>query len=205
MYCVVRQYKMKPVEDLDKLIDLIRDGFLPIITKAPGYVGYSVARSAEGDLVTTGFFQDRAGADESVRLAADWVRDNMSWAVDGPPKVTEGEIRLQERRGGEPTYGLLRRGKVQPGKLNETVDFMRGTFVPMFAELPGFVSLSMTEVGPDEFMAISAWRDRGGAQEAARRANAFMQENAGHLIAGPPEMIEGEIKLRHVDEAVLAR
>ena len=200
MYCVVRQYKMKPVDDLDKLMDQIRNGFLPIVTKARGYVGYSVALTTEGDLVTTSFFADRAGADESVRLAADWVKENVGWAVDGPPKVTEGEVQFHERRGGEPAYGLLRRGKLQAGKFRETVEFMRGKFVPMLAELPGFVNMSMTQVGPDEFMTLSTWRDRESAHEATRLATAFMQENAGHLIDGPPEMIEGELKLRHVDE-----
>ncbi|HET9392478.1 MAG TPA: hypothetical protein VFO29_02975 [Candidatus Rubrimentiphilum sp.] len=203
MFCVVRQYKMKPVEDFTKLIDQVRDGFLPIVSKAPGYVGYSVARTTDGDLVTTGFFQDRAGADESVRLAADWVKENLASAVDGPPRIMEGEVQFHERRTGEPAYGLLRRGKVQAGKFHEMVAFMRDKFVPMVSGVPGFVNMSMTQVGPDEFMTLSTWRDRDSAHEATRRATAYMQENAGHLVAGPPEMIEGELKLRHVDEAVL--
>ena len=203
MYCVVRQYKMKSPEDIDKVIDGIRDAFLPIVSKERGFVGYSVALSEQGELITTGFFQDRAGADESTRLAADWVRDNMKSAVDGPPKVTEGDVRIQERRGGEATYGLLRRAKLQSGKMNEALDLMRGKMIPMLAEVPGFVSTALLEVGPDEFLTLGAWRDRASAQEATRRGMAFMQEHAAHLMAGPPEMIDGEIKLRHINEAVL--
>jgi len=195
---------MKSPGDIDKVVEKARSGFLPIVTKEPGYAGYSIALSEQGELITTGFFQDRAAAEDSTRLAADWVRDNVADSVEGPPKVTEGEIRFHERRGGEPTYGLLRHGKVQPGKLNETLDLMRSKLVPMFAELPGFVSMSVTELGPDEFLGLSAWRDRASAQEATRRATAFMQENAAHLMTGPPEMIEGEIKLRHVNEAAFA-
>lgn len=201
MYCVVRQYTMKPVDDFDGLIGQVRDGFLPLVMKAPGYVGYSVARTTDGDLVTTGFFQDRAGAEESVRLAADWVRENLASAVDGPPKIIEGEVQFHERRDGDPAYGLLRRGKLQPGKFQEMVAFMRDKFVPMVSGVPGFVNMSVSQTGPDEFMTLSTWRDRDSAHEATRRAMAYMQENAGHLIAGPPEMIEGELKLRHVDEA----
>ena len=201
MVCVVRRYKMKPVDDFDQLIDRVRDGFLPIVMKAPGYVGYSVARTTDGDLVTTGFFQDRAGAEESVRLAAGWVKENLASAVDGPPAIIEGEIQFHERRDGEPAYGLLRRGKVQPGKFQGMVAFMRDKFVPMVSGVPGFVNMSISQVGPNEFMTLSTWRDRESAHEATRRATAYMQENAGHLVAGPPEMIEGELKLRHVDEA----
>jgi len=60
--------------------------------------------------------------------------------------------------------------------------------------LPGFVNLSMSKVGPDEFMTLSTWRDRESAHEATRLATTFMQRKRGHLIAGPPEMIEGELK-----------
>jgi hypothetical protein len=52
-------------------------------------------------------------------------------------------------------------------------------------------------------MTLSTWRDRESAHEATRRATALMQDNPGHLVAGPLEMIEGELKLRHVDEQAI--
>lgn len=203
MYCVVRQYKMKSPEEIDTLVDQVRTGFLPIISKAPGFIGYTVAHSEQDELITTGFFQDRAGADESIRLAADWVRENVSSAVDGPPKVTEGEVRVQERREGEATYGLLRRAKLQPGKMDAALDLMRNRMLPLLSEVPGFISLALFTPGSDEFVTLSAWRDRASAQEATRRATAFIQQNAGDIIAGPPEMIDAEIKLRHVNQEAL--
>lgn len=203
MYSVVRLYKMKSAKDIDKVVDATRGGFLPIVTNAPGFVAYTMAMSANGELVTIGMFADRAGAEESTRLAADWVRDNVAWSVEGPPKIAEGEVRIQERRGEDAAYGVLRRVKLQPGKLNEALELMRTKLVPMLSSLPGFSRVAVFESGPDELLSLAAWRDRTSAEEATRRAMAFMQENAGDLVTGPPEMIDADIKLRHVNEAAL--
>ena len=203
MYSVVRLYKMKSTGDVGKVVAATRSGFLPIVTKAPGFIAYTMALSADGELVTIGMFADRNGAEESTRLAADWVRDNVAWSVEGPPKIAEGEVRIQERRSEDATYGVLRRVKLQPGKSNEALELMRTKLVPMLSSLPGFSRIAVFESGPDELLSLAAWRDRASAEEATRRAMAFMQENAGDLVTGPPEMIDAEIKLREVNEAAL--
>lgn len=204
MYAVVRLYKLKSTGDVDKVVETTRNGFLPIVRKAPGFIAYTMAVAEGGDLVTIGMFQDRAGAEESTRLAAGWVRDNLAWSVEGPPKIAEGEVRIQERRTENASFGVLRRAKLLPGKSNEALELMRTKLVPMLAELPGFARGAVFESGPDELLTVAAWRDRASAEEASRRAMAFMQENAGDIMAGPPEMIDAEIKLREVNEAALA-
>jgi hypothetical protein len=37
-------------------------------------------------------YEDQAGADESVRVAHDWVRDNAATLIPNPPQVTEGQV-----------------------------------------------------------------------------------------------------------------
>jgi hypothetical protein len=37
-------------------------------------------------------FEDQAGADESVTVAHDWVRDNAATLIPNPPQVTEGDV-----------------------------------------------------------------------------------------------------------------
>jgi hypothetical protein len=40
-------------------------------------------------------FQNEAGAEESNRLAADWVRQNLVELVETPPDTTAGEVHVQ--------------------------------------------------------------------------------------------------------------
>jgi quinol monooxygenase YgiN len=202
MYAVVRLYKMKSTGDIDKVVETTRNGFLPIVAKAPGYVAYTMAAAAGGELVTIGFFTDRAGAEESTRLAADWVRDNLAWSVEGAPKIAAGEVRIQEVRDGEATYGTMRRGKVKPGKMDEALELLRSKLLPVLTSTPGFVRAAFLESGTDEYLSLAAWTDRASAEEATRRAMALMQEQ-GNVIAGPPEMLDAEIQLHDVNEAAL--
>ena len=59
----------------------------------PGFVSYAAVRRVDGGMTVT-VCQDKAGADESSRRAAGWVKENVS-AMANPPVVTEGSTVLQ--------------------------------------------------------------------------------------------------------------
>jgi hypothetical protein len=190
-------------KDIDTVVAAVRDGFLPIVTRIPGFGSYTVALSEAGELVTIGFFLDRADAEESTRLAADWVRDNVMWAVEGSPKTTSGDVRLQERLGGDVGYGTVRRWKLQPGKMDQALGLFRSQLLPLLSSTPGFVTVAILESGPDEFLSLAAWRDGASAEEATRHAMAFIQQHAADLLVGLPEFLGGKIMLREVNEPAL--
>ncbi|MDQ2982954.1 MAG: hypothetical protein M3R70_03375 [Actinomycetota bacterium] len=48
-------------------------------------------RTAEGT-TTVSVYDDEAGAEESPRQAADWVRDNAGELTPSTPQVTGGEV-----------------------------------------------------------------------------------------------------------------
>ncbi|MFF3920109.1 hypothetical protein ACFYZB_43185 [Streptomyces sp. NPDC001852] len=43
-------------------------------------------------MISTSVFEDRAGAEESVTRAADFVRDNLASLLPNPPQVTAGQV-----------------------------------------------------------------------------------------------------------------
>jgi hypothetical protein len=51
-----------------------------------------VSNTADGGATIT-ICEDQAGTEESVRRAAEWVRQNVQGA-DSPPEITEGEVGL---------------------------------------------------------------------------------------------------------------
>ncbi len=202
MYGVVREYTVIPSQDSGEIVSRIRDEFLPIIRDTQGLKSYGVMVTDKGELVTVGMFVDRKGADESVERAREWVRENMASAV-GPPKVTSGEVLIAERVGEGTGFGVLRRVRLNAGARNEAVELMRSKLMPMLKEVPGFLRGAVIAAGPDELLVVGAYRDRASSEEATRKAMPFMQQNAGHLMAGPPAMSDGEIKLFHVNETAL--
>ena len=59
-----------------------------------GFRSWYLVRTGDG-LTTVTLCEDRAGAEESVRVAASWLRENMPDLVSGEPEVATGEVALQ--------------------------------------------------------------------------------------------------------------
>ena len=62
--------------------------------RAPGFRAWYLVRTGDG-MMTITLCDEQAGADESVRLAAGWIRDNMPQLAPNPPEVSNGEVTLQ--------------------------------------------------------------------------------------------------------------
>ena len=91
MHAVVRRYQFdsKSSAEVDRRI---QESFVPLIRKAPGFVAYYWLDTGAGVGVSLSVFQDKAGAEESVRLAADFVKESLAGLL-GKPDVTQGEVR----------------------------------------------------------------------------------------------------------------
>ena len=91
MFAVIRHYhfdKNKSAE-IDRVI---REGFVPLVRKAKGFVHYYWLDNGDGEGASFGLFKDKAGADESVHIAADFVRDRMSKLLTQKPEIIEGPV-----------------------------------------------------------------------------------------------------------------
>ena len=88
MYAVVRSYSGQGAAELFDLIEQRVEDVTALIKGVPGFVSYTAARTAEGGVTVT-VCQDKAGTDESSRVAAGWVKENSAATVN-PPAITEG-------------------------------------------------------------------------------------------------------------------
>ncbi len=95
MYVTVRRYEMHPFA-VDELMRRVEEGFAPIISKAPGFIAYYALDAGEGVVASVSMFADQAGAEESNRLAADYVRANLASLVPNPPEITAGDVQVHK-------------------------------------------------------------------------------------------------------------
>jgi hypothetical protein len=91
MFVSIRKYK---TTSPDEVLRRAGSGFVPIVRKAPGFVEYYTVNAGNDVVVSVSVFDAKAGADESNRLAADWVKQNIASLVAGPPDIMEGEARV---------------------------------------------------------------------------------------------------------------
>ncbi len=91
MHAAVRTYQVDP-HKVDEFKQLVNETFLPIIEGAPGFRAYYALEAGDGGIVSVSVFDDRAGAEESTRMASDNIRRNMASVAPNPPEVLEGEV-----------------------------------------------------------------------------------------------------------------
>lgn len=95
MHASIRRYKVDS-KSVGEVFRQANAGFVPTISKVPGFVGYYGLDAGNGVLVTISLFNDQTGAKESERAAAEWVGKNVSHLLQTPPEITTGEVRMQK-------------------------------------------------------------------------------------------------------------
>jgi hypothetical protein len=95
MFAVIRHYHFDPKNgaEIDRQI---RESFVPLIKKAKGFVRYYWLDTGTGQGASLSVFQDKSGADESVRLAAGYVHEHLSKLLTQKPEVIEGPVKAHD-------------------------------------------------------------------------------------------------------------
>jgi hypothetical protein len=89
MYTVVRSYFGKGAKELFDLLEKNKADVEKIMRSVKGFVSYALVRSEGGGFSVT-VCNDKAGTDESVEKARDWIAKNAAGTGVAAPKVTEG-------------------------------------------------------------------------------------------------------------------
>lgn len=90
MYAAVRRYE--GITDDAEAGRLVRESFMPLLKEVSGFIAYYWIDAGEGTMASLSVFEDKAGADESVTVAHQWVEDNAAALFPNPPRVTEGLV-----------------------------------------------------------------------------------------------------------------
>lgn len=91
MYASVRHYTMG-AGSIDSLMHRVDEEFAPAISQEPGFVGYFALDTGDSTVETISIFRDKAAADRSDELAADYVRESLGVFELTRAAVTGGEV-----------------------------------------------------------------------------------------------------------------
>ena len=100
MFATVRRYEGIDVSQKDELTKKIGESLAPRLSKLPGFNNYFLIDTGNGVMSSIGLFDTSTQADESTRVASDWVRDEkLERVLPNPPKVTAGEVIVHKTNG----------------------------------------------------------------------------------------------------------
>jgi molybdopterin synthase catalytic subunit len=95
MYATIRRYTPKTAatkETIDDLKHRIEEKFVPTIQDIRGFHSYGVLNVGNKELLSISIFENREGATESTRRAAEFVQKDPMRDQLSKPEVLEGEL-----------------------------------------------------------------------------------------------------------------
>ena len=96
-------------------------------------------------------------------------------------------------------YIAIRRGKANPGSINELARRLQEGQVPSLRNLPGFAAYYFVNLGNDEGLGLTVFDTKDAAEKANKLAVDWAKQNLADIMPGPPQTSEGEI-LIHVEK-----
>jgi hypothetical protein len=93
MFATVRRYEGIDSSNIEELTKKVGETLAPKLSKLPGFSSYFLIDTGNGVMSSIGVFETSAQANDSTRVASEWVRDEkLERILQNPPKVTDGEV-----------------------------------------------------------------------------------------------------------------
>jgi len=93
LHATIRRYEAIDQTRINDVVEKIEDSLLPRMSDLPGFYGYYVIDAGNGVVSSVGLFDTAEHAEDSSRLASDWVRqEHLDTALPNPPKITKGRV-----------------------------------------------------------------------------------------------------------------
>ncbi len=96
MHAIIRRYTPKTGKVDQKAFDdlkrRIEEGFVPLVQDIRGFHCYYAVNVGNKELITIGLFEDKTGAAESTRRAAEFVKKDPMKDQLGSPEIHEGDL-----------------------------------------------------------------------------------------------------------------
>ncbi len=102
MYATIRRYSSKTAitgQTIDDFKRRLEDKFVPTLSDIRGFHSYGVLTTGDKEMVTITFCEDRQGATESTRRAAEFVQKDPLKDQLSKPEVIEGELLILKEAG----------------------------------------------------------------------------------------------------------
>jgi hypothetical protein len=90
-------------------------------------------------------------------------------------------------------YAAIRQAKAKTGTAEELARRIKDGAIPIISDVEGFMAYYVVYAGDDTVTAISVFNNYAGAEEANRRALAWIDDNLGPLLVGQATAVAGPV------------
>lgn len=94
-------------------------------------------------------------------------------------------------------HATFRRIKTQPGKAAEVARLIEADYLPLIADVAGFVSYTLVDLGDDEVSSVGIFTTAQSADQANETARSWTAETLAPYVASPLEARAGSVLINH--------
>ena len=194
MYVTIRKYAGKGGL-IDRLVQPVRDGLVPLLKRAPGFKGYCAFASEDGHVVSVSVFDGREAAARANEQVRGWVVSNLGELLPNLPEALAGEALLHEvsqpRSGGPAMFAAVRIYD-GVGPKDEVLPMVREHIFPVITGAPGFRGYYafLDERDASRGVSASLFDTREHAMAAQEQVVAAMRDK--RIAPNPPSVMAGQ-------------
>jgi heme-degrading monooxygenase HmoA len=182
-----RVVQLRGAKDIDAGLAFVRDTVTPVLRQQHGFRGVTVSADRAGGVfgvLTLWETESDRDASDSALLK---VREEATKFIGGEMTVdTYEEVALEMV--GPPSVGaslLVRSISMDPGKIEENVEFFKETVLPQIKASPGFLAVrNMINRSTGEGIVGTVWADAASMDAAAEMAQQRQAQAAGRVNFG---------------------
>ncbi len=93
-------------------------------------------------------------------------------------------------------YTVIRKYDLIPGTVEEFIQHVQKSLVPIISRVPGFRDYSLVKVGDNEVIAISSFDSLAQAKVAARQTAGWVAEHTEWFFQGFSKPMAGEVRVQ---------
>jgi len=204
VFASVRVYDGVDPSNMDEIVSLTDEGFLPIIRESDGFVGYYFL-TAEDMLATVSLFDSADQASASNVAAREFITENLAPLLPNPPLIYEGLLSINQVAALGASSDLAEAFELYASvrfyegfdlsHFDEANDLAIAQLLPALEELDGFFALFAFNDGEDTVVGISMFDNEEAALAANDLGKAFTAEYLADWAPNPPSGVGGEITI----------
>ena len=199
LHASVRVYDGYDYSRHEAAVDIVEDGFLPIMLDSDGFYAYYLMSDGDSVLTAISIFDSEQSALDSNAKAADFVAENLTEYLPESPDITSGragiavldhEALVDEVLDLPPYVSMRVYEGVDPADQAEIVRRTAEGFLPILRASEGFIAYFLLPQD-DHLAAVNIFETARQAQASNVAAADFVAEQLAPLLPNPPTVVAG--------------
>ena len=203
LHASVRIYDGFEADDLDEFVDIVDDGFLPIMRETDGFFGYYLMNNGAGAVAAISIFDTEESALASNERERDFVAEYLTAYLPNNPLVTSGRVGIavladlndganliDDRMMYEVFASIRVYDGVDPADQDEIARLTADGFLPILRDSDGFIAYFLLSEG-DTLAAINAFETAEQAAASNAPAREFVATNLAPFLPNAPTIVQG--------------